>query len=163
MVGWAFTSVDVARCEQSSWFLASPLLGCPSVLCLCPASTVLLLQHHQPATGASVGAEAGPSGPMSAPLCWEVGEVPRDLGAHSWGMGWAFLGSFSLKLLAFLELLLLFSLFISPFCFFSLEKTLCVSIPSFFVFLVEVLDLCNPSAPSASGESHGSRPPLLPA
>lgn len=109
-----------------------------------------------------MGAEAGPSGPMSAPLCWEVGEVPRDLGAHYWGMGWAFMGSFSLKLLAFLELLLLFSLFISPFCFPSPEKT-GVSIPSFFLFLVEALDLCNPSAPSPGGESHILRPPLLPA
>lgn len=39
-------------------------------------------------------------------------------------MGWAFLGSFSLKLLASLEVLLFFTLLISSFCFPPPEKAL---------------------------------------
>lgn len=50
------------------------------------------------------------------------------------GDGVGFWGSFSLKLLVSLELLLLFSLFLSPFCFPPPEKTLAFPFPAFFHF-----------------------------
>lgn len=96
-------------------------------------------------------------------LCWEVGEAPKGLGAHSWA-GWTFLGSFSLKPQILSELLLLFSLFLSPFCLPPLEKTLCgIYPPGFSLFPMEVLGLSNPAAPSLTSGSHGPRPPLPPA
>lgn len=79
-------------------------------------------------------------------------------------MGWAFLGSFSLKPQISLELLPLFNLFLSPFCLPPLEKALCsVSPPGFSPFPMEELGLSKLSAPSPTSRSHGPRPLLPPA
>lgn len=64
-------------------------------------------------------------------------------------MGWAFLGSFSLKPQLSPELLLLSSLFLSLFCLPHMEKALCgVSPPGFSVLPMEVLGLSNPVVPA---------------
>ena len=85
--------------------------------------------------------------------------MPRGLGARSWG--WAFLGSFFLKSQISLELLLLFSLFLSPFCVPPPPEKTLWRFPSWlFPVSMEELGLSKPTAPSLTGGSHG--PPLPP-
>lgn len=141
---------------------------CPALGATVSTAARSCLHHPSPsASPAKTGAGAGFRVLCRPLLRWEVGEVLRGLLACSWGRaGLGCSGQWYLKSQIPLELLLLFSLFLSPFCAPPPEKALCgFCSPNFSLFPREILSLSNPAAPIPTSGSHRPRspPPLVPA